>query len=230
MGGSLNKWVIFNTFQTASGNKTGLPSVSPVIYPSYWAAGYDNSQKIPAWKEKDRRYGTSHNLICRWRNSVLLQPETDFTYFTWTDQYLWCFCRLGLGEQSYIYDQAFWTFQFYSSTLPIYYTFSHYLHFSGHLKDRHLKDRNAHWWWHSFWRKLLNLASQIVNKEVPLNPKLYLLNIYPDYLVTSKIEKSLLNICFPEAKSRPNVWPVHGKKKNLVLHHNCWLEWLFTLL
>ncbi len=51
-----------------------------------------------------------------------------------------------------------------------------------------------------FWKRVLSLASQIINKEVPVKPKLCLLNIYPDDFVTSKNEKSLLNICFLEAK------------------------------
>lgn len=52
----------------------------------------------------------------------------------------------------------------------------------------------------SFWEKVLNLASRIIEKEVPLIPKLCLLNVYQDNFVTSKNEKSLLNICFLEAK------------------------------
>lgn len=42
----------------------------------------------------------------------------------------------------------------------------------------------------------MNLASQITENEVPLKPKLSILNIYPDNFVTSKSEKPLLNICF----------------------------------
>lgn len=135
MGSSLNKLVIFNTFQTASGNKTGLPSVSPVIYPSYWAAGYDNSQKYQLERKK---IGDMEHRITLYADDVILfcsnLKQTLPTLLELIS--VWCFCRLGLGEQSYIYDRAFWTFQFYSSTLPIYSTFSHYLHFSCHLKDR----------------------------------------------------------------------------------------------
>ena len=52
----------------------------------------------------------------------------------------------------------------------------------------------------SFWRKVLDLASQIIGKEVPLSPKLCLLNLYPENFTTSKKVRSLLNICFLEAK------------------------------
>ena len=50
----------------------------------------------------------------------------------------------------------------------------------------------------SFWQKVLNLASRIIGKEVPVKPKL--LNIYPDNFMSSRNEKALLNICFLEAK------------------------------
>ena len=52
----------------------------------------------------------------------------------------------------------------------------------------------------SFWRKVLDLTSQIIGKEVPLSPKLCLLNLYPENFTTSKKVRSLLNICFLEAK------------------------------
>ena len=51
-----------------------------------------------------------------------------------------------------------------------------------------------------FRKKVLNLASQIIDKAVSLKPKLCLLNIYPDDFISSKNEKLLLNVCFLEAK------------------------------
>ena len=52
----------------------------------------------------------------------------------------------------------------------------------------------------SFWRKVLDLASQITGEEVPLSPKLCLLNLYPDSFTTSNKVRFLMNICFLEAK------------------------------
>ena len=52
----------------------------------------------------------------------------------------------------------------------------------------------------SFWSKVVDLASQISGRKVPLSPKLCLLNIYPEDFTTSKKIRSLLNICFLEAK------------------------------
>ena len=46
---------------------------------------------------------------------------------------------------------------------------------------------------------MLDLTSQIIGKEVPLSPKLCLLNLYPENFTTSKKVRSLLNI-FLEAK------------------------------
>ena len=52
----------------------------------------------------------------------------------------------------------------------------------------------------SFCRKVLDLTSQIIGEEVPVSPKLCLLNLYPEDFTTSKKVRSLLNICFLEAK------------------------------
>ena len=51
-----------------------------------------------------------------------------------------------------------------------------------------------------FWRKVLDLASQIIGKEVPLSPKLCQLNLNPENFTTSKKVRSQLNFCFLDAK------------------------------
>ena len=52
----------------------------------------------------------------------------------------------------------------------------------------------------NFWQKVLAIIKHILGREIPLDPKLCILNILPDNLVISKCEQSLLIICLLEAK------------------------------
>ena len=83
-------------------------------------------------------------------------------------------------------------------------------HFNPNIPDTCVKCKDQkgtlfHCMWEcplilSLWRQVLDLASQIIGEDVPLSPKLCLLNLYPDGFITSKRIRSLLNICFLEAK------------------------------
>ena len=51
-----------------------------------------------------------------------------------------------------------------------------------------------------FWREVLNVIGRIIGKVMPSDPKLCILNIYPDNLVITKDNKSLIGMCLLEAK------------------------------
>ena len=61
------------------------------------------------------------------------------------------------------------------------------------IKCKHQKGSLFHCMWEcpqvsGFWKGVLDVIGQIVGKEVPLNPKLCILNIYPaDFVISNNV-------------------------------------------
>lgn len=83
-------------------------------------------------------------------------------------------------------------------------------HFNPNIPDTCLKCRDFkgtlfHCMWEcqyifSFWGQIMNIVGQIIGKQIPLNSKMCLMNVYPMDCNFSKNVKCLLSICFLEAK------------------------------
>lgn len=52
----------------------------------------------------------------------------------------------------------------------------------------------------AFWKDVLIVIGQMIGKKIPLNPKMCILNIYPEDFVIPNNLRSLLNVSFLEAK------------------------------
>ena len=140
---------------------------------------------------------SSHNILQAWKTDL----QEDITEEEWSEAYTLAHSQTINTNSKLL--QYKWLNRLYITPAKLH-------RFNPNIPDtcfkcKHDKGSLFHCMWecpHSllFWKKVIEVASQIIKEEVPLKPKLCLLHIYPEDFTPSNDVQRLLNICFLEAK------------------------------